>query len=105
LTDSTEYWIEKSKEQYNRDRFGEALVSAEKAIEIDEDAVNGWWFAALSSEALGDIEEALLSLITVTEQAPYFANGWARYGAVLQKMITDFGDDYGTNKDNSRLSA
>jgi len=36
LTDSTEYWIEKSKEQYNRDRFGEALVSAEKAIEIDE---------------------------------------------------------------------
>ena len=89
-----EEWLEKAKDQYNRERFSEALLSAEKAVELDQEAINGWWFAALSHQALGDLDSALNALDRVTDLAPYFANGWARYGAVLQLLNADTYEQY-----------
>ena len=87
-------WIDKSEDQYKRGRYSEALVSAEQAIAIDPDETNAWWFYALSQEALGNLDDALEALDTVTDLSPYFANGWARYGSVLQELSADEDDIY-----------
>jgi tetratricopeptide (TPR) repeat protein len=78
--------IDKAQDQYKRQRYEESLVSAEAAIEIDHENVNGWWFAALCHLALGDNDSALEALEIVVYLAPDFANGLARYGATLQAM-------------------
>lgn len=93
MLNSAEEWVEKAKDQYSRERFDESILSANKAIEFDEDNVDGWWYSALSFQALGELNKALDLLDTVTEKAPYFANGWARYGAIIQLLALD-GDDY-----------
>jgi len=78
--------IDKAQDQYNRQRYEESLVSAEAAIEIDPENVNGWWFAALCHLALEDNDNALEALEIVVYLAPDFANGLARYGATLKFM-------------------
>jgi len=69
-------------------------VSAEHAIKLDADEPNGWWFSALSHQALGNLHEALEALVIVNNLSPDFANGWARYGAVLQALYADEDDQY-----------
>ena len=91
---TAEEWIEKANDQYNQKRYTESLLSATKAIEIDDDIVNGWWFLALSHQELGDLDEALDALNKTIDRAPYFANGWARYGAVLQMLGADEDEKY-----------
>jgi hypothetical protein len=80
---------DKAQDQYNRQRYEESLVSAKAAIDIDEECVDGWWFAALSHLALGDSSTALEALEVVVDLAPHFANGWARYGSTLQAIGLD----------------
>ena len=87
-------WIEKSEEQYRRGRYQESLVSAEAAISLNPEETNAWWFFALNHEALGNLDEAIEALDTVTDLSPGFANGWARYGAVLQALNAEKNDTY-----------
>lgn len=82
-------WVDKAKDQYHRKRYAEALLSAEKAVELDSDGVNGWWFSALSHQALGELDSALHALDIVTDLDPEFANGWARYGSLLKSLNID----------------
>ena len=93
MADTAQYWIDKAKDQFQRKRFEEAIVSANKATDIDIEAVNAWWFSALSKEALQDYEGAYVDLLEVTLSAPDFADGWARMGAVLQFLIEADGED------------
>jgi len=81
--------IDKAKDQYNRQRYEESLVSAEIAIQTDKENVNGWWFAALSQIALENHDKALESLEVVIGLAPYFTDGVVRYGATLQAVGSD----------------
>ena len=75
--------VEKSKDQYNRKRYSESLISAEAAIEIDACSVNAYWYYALSQIALDDNESALAALEVVVDLDPYFVNGLNRYGLML----------------------
>ncbi|GAW87563.1 superkiller protein 3 [Bathymodiolus platifrons methanotrophic gill symbiont] len=80
------YWEKKAEDQYRRARYQESILSADNAIQLDENSVDGWWFSALSYQGLNDASKALNALEVVVDLAPHFANGWARYGAALQKI-------------------
>jgi tetratricopeptide (TPR) repeat protein len=90
---SLEELTTKAQNQYNRQRYTESLVSAKAAVEIDEDCVNGWWFAALCHIALGDNDNALEAIEFVVDLAPHFADGWAQYGVILQSMGSEEAKD------------
>ena len=81
---TTDELIDKAQDQYNRERYSEALISAETVIEIDAESVNGWWFSGLSHLALGNHDNAIESLEIVVDLAPHFAEGWVKYAVVLQ---------------------
>ena len=88
-----EQWVDKAEEQYHRERFEESLITAQKAISIDANYTNAWWFCALNLFSLGRYEESKTALEEVIELSPYFANGWARYGAILQIVFDDKDDE------------
>lgn len=90
---SVESWIEKAEGQFHRGRYDEAAISARKAITLDVEETNSWWFLALSLFELGEFDAAKSAIEKVIELSPYFANGWARYGAILQKIYDDKDDD------------
>jgi tetratricopeptide (TPR) repeat protein len=92
-----EEWIDKSKDQYHRGYYTEALFSAEKAVGLNPNGVDGWWFSALSSQALGELHSALHALNVVTTIHPNFANGWARYGSLLELLNIDDNVKYKTS--------
>jgi len=107
-----EQWVDKAEEQYHRERFEESLITAQKAISIDANYTNAWWFCALNLFSLGRYEESKTALEEVIELSPYFANGWARYGAILQIVFDDKDDEDAKNAfekaiefDESHLSA
>jgi tetratricopeptide (TPR) repeat protein len=85
-------WVDKAEEQYHRERFEESLITAQKAISVDENYTNAWWFCALNLFSLGRYEESKTALEEVIDRAPNFANAWARYGAILQ-IVSDDKDD------------
>ncbi len=87
-------WIEKAEDQYSRGRYSEALISSEQALRIDNSEVNAWWFMALSYQELGNLDDAFDAVETVTTLAPNFANGWARYGAILENLYDETENRY-----------
>jgi len=92
-----EQWVDKAEEQYHRNRHEESLITAQKAISIDSSYTNAWWFCALNLFSLGRYEESKTALEEVIELSPYFANGWARYGAILQIIFDDKDDEDAKN--------
>jgi len=90
----TDDLINKAGDQYERGRYEECIVSSEKGIAIDEGETDFYWFAALSYQALGNLDNALKLLLFVIELSPNFSNGWARYGAVLQSLNADEDEQY-----------
>jgi tetratricopeptide (TPR) repeat protein len=88
-----EQWVHKAEDQYHDNRYEESLISAQKAISIDEGSTNPWWFYALSLIALGRSIESKTALEKVIVLSPYFANGWAKYGAVLQVVNDDLDNE------------
>jgi ssDNA-binding Zn-finger/Zn-ribbon topoisomerase 1 len=106
---SVEELIDKAQDQYNRQRYEESLVSAEAAIEIDHESVNGWWFAALCHLALGDNDNALEALEIVVDLAPDFANGLERHGATLLALGLEeeaqYAFEMAIEKDDSHVGA
>jgi tetratricopeptide (TPR) repeat protein len=107
-----EHWAEKAGEQYHRKRYEESLITAQKAISIDGSHTNAWWFYALNLFSLGRFEESKEALEEVIKLSPYFANGWAKYGAILQLVYDDQDDDDAKNAfekaielDDTHLSA
>ncbi len=109
---SVESWIKKAEEQFHRERYEEAAITARKAITLDGEETNAWWFLSLSLFALGKFNKAKDAIEEVIELSPYFANGWAKYGAILQ-IVFDDKDDKDAKKafekaiecDESHLSA
>jgi tetratricopeptide (TPR) repeat protein len=84
-----EYWLDQARGQYRQKQYEESVSSAVEAIGIDDDDYRGWWWSALGNFALSDFDEALTDLEMVVETNPNFANGWSRYGAVLQIQDLD----------------
>ncbi len=87
---TTDELISKSKDQRQRHRYEEALISATLATESDPDNAEAWWQVALNRLSLGDMRNAIPALERTVELAPYFSLGWVRYGSTLFKM----GDEY-----------
>lgn len=109
---SVESWLEKAEDQFNRKRYEEAAITARKAIALDREETNAWWFLTLSLFSLGKFNEARDAIEEVIELSPYFANGWARYGAILQIVLDDENNEEAKNAfekaiecDESHLSA
>jgi tetratricopeptide (TPR) repeat protein len=77
--------IEKAKDQRQRSRHEEALISAISATESDPDSAEAWWQVALNRLSLGDAKNALPAIERTLELAPHFSLCWTRYGATLLK--------------------
>jgi tetratricopeptide (TPR) repeat protein len=75
--------IEKSKDQRNRKRFKEALVSALAAIEKDPDNPNAWWQMSISSLDIADKKNAIFALRKTVELAPQADIAWSYLGEIL----------------------
>jgi tetratricopeptide (TPR) repeat protein len=86
---SIESLVNNAKEHYSEGEYELANAAAVKATQVDSDEVEGWWFATLSSLALNNVNDAHEYIAEVVELAPYFANGWAKYGSILQKLYDD----------------
>ncbi len=80
---SADELIEKSKDQRQRRRYEEALISAMSATESDPDNAEAWWQVALNQLSIGDSQHALPALERTVELAPHFSFGWAKYGTAL----------------------
>ena len=78
--------IEKAKDQRQRSRYKEALISAISATESDPDSAEAWWQVALNQLSLGEFQNALPSIKKTLDLAPHFSLGWARYGTTLTKI-------------------
>ena len=76
--------VAKARDQRQRKRYEEALVSAIAAVRMDPESADGWWQVALNRLSLGDPENALEALEQVTSLAPDFVPGWAKYGETAQ---------------------
>ena len=87
-------WIDKATEQYERGRYSEALVSTQKAADLDAEEPQLWWLSALCHRATGDLDSALESLRLVTELSSDFASGWSLYGTILQELDADDDEAY-----------
>jgi tetratricopeptide (TPR) repeat protein len=77
--------IEKAKDQRNRKRYEESLVSALAAVESEPGNGEAWWQVALSRTALGDSRNAIVALRTTVELEPSANNAWTRLGNLLLK--------------------
>ena len=80
---SADELIEKSKEQRNRKRYEESLVSALAASDDEPDNSEAWWQVALSRTALGDTWNAIIALRKTVELEPSANNAWTRLGKLL----------------------
>lgn len=75
--------VEKAKEQRQRGRFEEALISARQAAILDPQNPDAFWQVALSQIALGPVAKAVTPLENVVLLAPRFAPGWTKLGLAL----------------------
>ena len=80
---SVDELVQKSEDQYKRERYTESVISDEAALDIDSESVNALWFYALSKIALNDNVSALQALELVVDLSPCFVNGLSRYGSLL----------------------
>jgi tetratricopeptide (TPR) repeat protein len=81
---TAEEFVKKAEDQRRRGRVVEARISAKQATCLDPKNANAFWQLALCDLDLESYAEALASLETVTELAPWFAFGWTRLGQTLQ---------------------
>lgn len=79
---STDDLIEKAKDQRQRKRPEEALVSALAAVEAEPDNSDAWWEVALSRIALKDNRNAIIALEKTVDLAPEADGAWARLGTL-----------------------
>ena len=77
--------IDKSKEQRNRKRFEESLISALAAVKEEPDNSDAWWQVSLSRIALGDRQNAIAALRTTVDLEPSANNAWTHLGNLLSQ--------------------
>jgi tetratricopeptide (TPR) repeat protein len=86
---TAEELAEKAKDQRQRGRLEEALISARHATTLDQGNANAFWQLALCQWDLNGAAKALEPLERVTELAPRFAYGWTKLGLALRKTGED----------------
>lgn len=79
---SADELIDKSKNQRNRKRPEEALVSALAAVEAEPGNSDAWWEVALSRIALKDTRNAIIALEKTVQISPEADGAWARLGTL-----------------------
>ncbi len=82
---SVDELIEKSKDQRNRKRLAESLISALAAVQEEPDNSEAWWQVSLSRMALGDRRNAIISLRKTVDLEPSANNAWTRLGNLLME--------------------
>ncbi len=75
--------IAKSEDQRKRGRYQEALVSAQKAVELEPQSPQAWWNVAINQVLLGFRREAIASLEKTVELWPMADGAWAQLGKAL----------------------
>jgi len=78
--------IKKSRDQRQRGRYEESLISSISATRSDPENADAWWLLALNRLSLNDKVNALPALKQTVELAPHFSLGWVRYGSVLLSL-------------------
>lgn len=81
--------IDIARQHYHDGNDELAKLTAEKAVELDPEEPNGWWFLTLALYELEDFPSAATSAQTLLSLAPDFANGWAKYALILQHLYDD----------------
>lgn len=75
--------IAKSEDQRKRGRYQEALVSAQKAVELEPKSPQAWWNVAINQVLLGFRRESIASLEKTVELWPMADGAWAQLGKAL----------------------
>ncbi len=75
--------IAKSEDQRKRGRYQEALISAQKAIELEPKSPQAWWNVAINQVLLGLRHESIASLEKTVELWPMADGAWAQLGKAL----------------------
>ncbi|MEQ9359453.1 tetratricopeptide repeat protein [Coleofasciculus chthonoplastes] len=81
-----EDWLKRGLCLSNLQRYEEALVSCDKAIELDPNYALAWVLRGLVLDDLERYEEALVSYDKAIELDPSYAEAWRQRGLVLQKL-------------------
>lgn len=90
---SIESLVESAKTYFSQGNYQQCNALALRVTKAEPEEVNGWWFASLSSLAMSEISDASKYIAEVVELAPDFANGWAKYGRIMQLLYDNEHDE------------
>lgn len=85
VNDELEELLRRTQELREGGRLDEAILSARRAVTLDEGSANAWWQLALSQLKRDGEAAAVEALEKTTELAPNFSHGWHWLGKSLYK--------------------